>query len=429
VGCIVLAGWLVGLSGATTSAQADTSIKPVGSLAFVWKGAPARGCAAEGVCNVTGSLVVRVGGSSTGGSGTPPIELTDDSVVAREQESASSGTVESACADPESVDFQLHLTHPAGGGLRASSAGGPGGWPSAGSCAGPTAVDLTSLVLPARSLGKQGYDLSGSDAFGAGPFEVTVISHIRALLVHDTFPSGSESFSGSGRPTKLHRRLQEDAEVDYRLVGVSGALGATFAGVEAPACEALGTCDTTGSLRDLLDATHQKLAFYGSRIIKHRVGEKTALSDLRAGRLSVSDNSFGLNFRDRLTGTFHWADGSTCTNTVAGTAASFQSHVRTRADVFEFDPASDDFFPGADLLRSRCPGPSGSQIGGGRALATGSVALENLGAASLRLALRASGSFSAPAYAGVRSGAIVLTLARSRISGGTHALIVPVEAR
>jgi hypothetical protein len=417
-GCAVLAGWLAGLGGATASADVGISIRPVGSLAFAWKGAQGRGCASEGLCNVTGSLVVRVGNSSSGSTGTPPIELSDDSVVAREQESSPSGTVESACADPESVDFELRVIRSAGGGVRARSESGSLGWPSAGRCAGPTAADLASLVLPARSLGTHGYDLSGSVAFGAGPFDVTVTSHIRALIERDHFGIGVGGVS-SGHAPKLHRRLQEDAEVDYRVVDVSGALDASFSGVEDPACEPLGTCGNTGSLTDSLSAAHQRLAFFGSRTISHRVGERTALSDLRAGRLNVFDTSFGLQLRERVTGTLHWADGSTCADTVTGPAAPVQSHVTARADVFQFAPHAEYFFPGADPLRSRCPGPSGSEIGAGHALAAGSVPLHDLGAARLTLRLGGSGTFSAAEYRGAHSGAIVLTLARSRMSGRT----------
>ncbi len=433
LGCAVLTGWVGGPGAMNASAKVEAQrlIQPVGSLAFAWKGDPARGCAGQGLCNVTGSVVVRVGDSASGGaSGVPPIELSDDSAVARVDESGVTGTALSACADPQSVDFELRVTRSTGGGLRARSDNGSLGWPSAGRCAGPTAADLAALVLPAQSLGKRGYDLSGSAHFGAGPFAVTVISHIRALVSNDfgvgpgvpSAPNGGPPATKGGPPPPKRRpRLEEEAGVQYRVVGVSGALGAAFSGIGEPACQPYGTCDTTGSLSVSVSASHQTLTFFGSRIVGHRVGEVRALEDLRAGRLNVADTSFGLRLGDRVTGRLRWPDGSTCADTVTAAEAPIQSGVKGHADLFKLAAGSEDFFPGADPLRSRCPGPSSSELVGDGALATGSVPFRDFGAIRLTLRLSASGSFRAPEYQGARLGAIVLTLARARVNGGTGA--------
>jgi len=48
------------------------------------------------------------------------------------------------------------------------------------------------------------------------------------------------------------------------------------------------------------------------------------------------------------------------------------------------------------------------------------VGVDDLGASQLTIVLNAAGAFRGSAYAGTRTGAITLALARSRVFGGTR---------
>ncbi len=415
---------LLGSAGGGTAFGASTQngFAPVGSLAYTWKGDPARGCAAQGLCGVRGSIEVVTGGGSSTQSGTrlPPVEISDDASVARVDD-VSSGTAQHQCADVVPVDEGFDVRSGAAGRLRAVVDRFAFELPSAGRCAGPTSADLASVVLPARKLGHRGYDLSGSDSFGAGPFAVTVVSTIRALFV-----SGSSGFFGPSPPTVIpgpappqpKPALQEFAEVEYRIAGITGGLGATFSSLADPLCEPLGACGTAGELRLTLIARRQKLDFYGSRIVGRRVARAQVLTDLRAGRLHLSDNAYAIRLGGELTGTLTGADGLSCSDRLARPPTGLSSTATRLADRLEFDPRSSSGSPfglSADPLRTHCAGPGTRDILPGAALATASVAVHDIGAPRLTIALSASGQFTGSAYQGARGGSIVLTLVRVRI--------------
>jgi hypothetical protein len=423
--CLVLLGSAGG--GTALGASTQNGFAPVGSLAYTWKGDPARGCAAQGLCGVRGSIEVVTGGSSSTQSGTslPPVEITDDASVARVDD-VSSGSAQRQCADVVGVDEGFNVRSGAAGRLRAVVDRFAFELPSAGRCAGPTSADLASVVLPARKLGHRGYDLSGSDSFGAGPFEVTVVSTIHALFV-----SGSSGFLGAGPPTvspgpappKSKPGLEEFAEADYRIAGITGGLGATFSSLEDPLCEPLGACGTAGELRLTLIARRQKLDFFGSRIVGRRIARAEVLSDLRAGRLQLSDNAYAIRLGGELTGTLTGADGLSCSDRLAQPPTGLSSTATRLADRLKFDPRSMSgslFGLSADPLRTHCAGPGTSDIIRGAALATASVAAHDIGASRLTIALSASGPFTGSAYQGARGGSIVLTLVRVRVLGATR---------
>jgi hypothetical protein len=416
---------LLGSAGGTAlGASTQNGFAPVGSLAYTWKGDPERGCAAQGLCGVRGSIEVVTGGSASTQSGTrlPPVEITDDASVARVDD-VSSGIAQRQCADVVPVDEGFDVRSGAAGRLRAVVDRFAFELPSAGRCAGPTSTDLASVVLPARKLGHRGYDLSGSDSFGAGPFAVTVVSTIHALFV-----SGSSGFLGPAPPTVIpgpappqpKPALQEFAEADYRIAGITGGLGVTFSSLADPLCEPLGACGTTGELRLTPTARSQKLDFYGSRIVGRRIARAKVLSDLRAGRLQLSDNAYAVRLGGELTGTLTGADGLSCSDSLAQPPTGLSSTATRLADRLEFDRGSLSGSPpgfGADPLRTHCAGPGASDIIRGAGLATASVAAHDIGAPSLTINLSASGQFTGSAYQGTRGGSIVLTLVRVRVLG------------
>jgi hypothetical protein len=421
--CLVSLAGLGAVSEARARVTRQLFFHPTGSLTFTWRGDPSRGCAAEGLCGVTGSIVVRAGGSANGvGRGLPRFEVQDEGAIARVTEESAGGAVRS-CVELEGVDVQLSLSHKRGGGLVARRGGVFDAGPSAGRCAGPTASDLAALVLPARKLGRHGYDLSGAVTFGAAPFEIRAVSSLRGYFEHETIPVGfGPPPVPPGGFLKPRRVLEEDAQVTYRVVAASGQVGASFFGVPDPFCEPVGTCGATGSISLGLGARGQRLTFDGSREVKHRVAGRQVLLDLRSGRLAVSDSSYELGLSQRLIGRLTWPDGSTCTDAVLA-PAPLESRAGHGGDIFLLAPQIDPGFPSSDPLRTHCPGPSDVEMTGGSPLAEGTVAVDELGAPRITLTLTASGVFSGDDYQGARSGTIVLTLVRVGVKTETRRVL------
>lgn len=286
-----------------------------------------------------------------------------------------------------------------------------------GRCAGPTAADLATLVLPARGLGRRGYDLSGTKSFGAGPFEVTAISHVRARFE-------PQPPLGGGRPAPVGRSrprlvLRERAEIDYRVVGVQGTLGASFTGPADPLCRSLGTCASGGALNLALRPEGQTLSFSGQRIVKRAVGARRALEDLRAGRLQVQDSSSGLSFAGTLTGSLLGPGRVSCDSQFHERVSALCSTIVGSGDRFAL-VTSPDGFPSIEYLRSYCPGPTTSDIVGSGSLATGALPLAALGDRHLTLTLSGSGAFHAIGYQGIRRGTLSFVLVRSRVIARTR---------
>jgi hypothetical protein len=400
-------------AAATASATSrQLSYSPHGSIDYIWTGVPSRGCAQAGLCGVTGSLQVIPEPAST--SGSPSIEVTDGSSVVRVEYS---GSPARTCVDPMPYDVNFRLT--------GRHAGAPQAYAdlSAGQCAGPVAGDLAAVRLPVRREANGDYDLSGSQSFGAGPFEVRVISKLRAVVSRETVVSGGHSFSGPppGKYPKPHRVLLEHARVYYRVADVTGALVDSFAGSPDPLCEPLAACGTTGSVRLAMTRIPQKLVFSGGRIVKRRASKARALADLRAGRLGFYDNAYALHPTVRLSGSLAGPGPQECTSTILSRSlASMASRpTHTTDELYLGASGVDGVSSNQDPLRTRCAGPGADTIIAEGALASGRVPASAFGAPRIELVFRNPGRFAGLAYAGTRSGSIVITLRRTKAIGGT----------
>jgi hypothetical protein len=415
---------LVGVLGLVASVPAaarrvtSPNLELVGSLTFTWQGDPARGCAVAGLCGVSGSLEMVPSGGFASAPGPPSIELVDPDSAARVIDLSPSGTA-TACADPVPVDvlFAIRRSHATPNQDFAIEL------PSAGRCAGPTAADLLALSLPARGLGRHGYDLSGGMTFGAGPFTVTATSSLRTVLQGSGGAIVTTSTSGSfplAPPRVLPRRLlSEHADAVYRVAAATGSFTTTFSGLAPPLCDPLGACGASGVLHEIV-AAGGTVRFSGTRVVKRRVNARKALTDLKDGRLG-----FGLSgppISGTLSETLAQADGTTCADTVERATPLMQAPgpdttVALGPGAFSFGG------PGmtSDPLRTRCPGPSAGDVLGRSALATATVPMHALGDPRLILTFTSghAGSFSAGDYAGERTGTVVLTLVLVRAGGGT----------
>lgn len=429
--CVVLGVASLGLPGAASSAshhprpQRQVNTEVVGPLTIAWSGDPARGCQAAGLCGVSGTLQMQLGDSETSSSaGLPELLATADGAVARVQTTAPDGSV-TTCADLVSIQVDLAV-HGGRVGLSAGVPGfGVGGEaPSAGRCAGPTAGDLAALTLPARKLA-HGYDFSGDTSFTTGPFAVTVISGVRARITFGGNGGGGGIItSGTTSGTvKGHSVLVESSSVTYRIIGFSGALTTNFAGSAAPACDALGACGATGRLVQSFTA-HGNLRFMGVRTARRRVGRDRALADLRHGAMELSD-TFAQQTADETVGeTSAQTGGLSCTATDSiSLAGGLASKPRRGSDELRLSGTLNDFGVGPpDVFRTPCAGPSAPDILGpdDGALATATVSAGQLGDSRLSITFHSAGTFHSSAYAGRRSGAVVLALALVHSTGGTR---------
>jgi hypothetical protein len=428
VGAVAALGVLAPSLPAATRVREFPDLYLAGALTLAWHGDPSRGCAAAGVCGVTGSLeIVPEAGSTAPAAAT--LELIDPFAAARAIDVSANGAIGAACADLVPVDLYLAVRRTSAGGLRAVTDPGfsSGQLPSAGRCAGPTVSDLLTLALPARKLGRHGYDLSGRSTLGAGPFAVTVISSLRAISHGRAISITSSGSTGvirvGGPPRPGHRRvLEEHAEVVYRVAGVSGALTTTFSGVPAPLCDPLGACGSTGTLSESL-AARGTVTFSGSRSVTRRVGTLAALADLGAGRLAVNVNATAL--RRTLSETLAWPSGTTCTD--ANTQMASLIDFPGPSEGLTLVPGNPRTGPGVvDPLRTRCPGPSGTDVLGiaqlATPLATGAVPTTAIGAHTMTVPLASHATFLSDDYAGARAGSLVLSLVAVRASGGTSSV-------
>jgi hypothetical protein len=411
------------------AAGGPTEYAPKGTLDYVWTGDPARGCAAAGVCGVTGSLQVEMDGSGIYGvSPGSLIDLSDPNSVARVAYPSNDGGNTRTCVEPEPYDMTFALRPRSGPKTEAVPEFElDGGLPSAGDCAGPTAAQMIGLRLPARAIGVRGYDLSGDESFGAGPFEVNVSSTMQALFA----PEEAADVESARRAPEPRRELEAYADVDYRMTGLHGHFSIPFAGTQPPGCEPVSSCGASGALTMALRGRDQALSFSGSQIVKHRIGSTAALAGLRSGSVPGSDGYGPLTLTGSVTGTFIAPGVDSCTNTVMGVPDELSSIFAARRDVLSFyaGPGAEPPLGLEDPLRTECPGPSSPEMLGNGALATGAIPLAELGARRLQVVLRSGGAFTSATYTGSRSGSITFTLIRTAEHGGTRSIrAIPGES-
>lgn len=396
--------------------------RAIGTIAIEWKGSPADGCSAAGVCGVKGAITLRAGGGELyPANRNPPIVFMETAVARASVPGATPGS-DASCASPESIGLFLRLDRDPSGSAEATvdrkESVDP---PSAGACAGPTAGDLAALALPVRLLAHGGgLNLSGGDAFAAGPFAIDVHAHLRAFLVKATFTTTSTSGSVGSHHHVAHA-LEETASVTYRIVGQSGSLGGDFTGASG-ACASFGTCGDTGSLELSPEADGDTITISGVRTVDRPVSRRQALSDLVAGRLLTSGGFGALHLGESLTGTLMPPGAAMCTSTVSQPAPGFLSTVAGQTDtVFLVSSVGIDPFSFGDPLRSRCPGPLSADVSPKGVLARTSLDLSELAEPDFTVQLRAPRHrWRGDGYAGAFGGTLSFTLQQVRATGGTR---------
>lgn len=410
----------VGAAAVAEPALADQTLQATGSITYTWQGDPGHGCAAVGVCDVQGALVVDAQGNGD------VQQLRHQSIInlyngaATARVITGAGQSASECVDMASNEGAVSVF------VRSSAAGLVGTITpslSSGRCAGPLASDLAAVALSVRrSAGKHpSFDLRTDKTFAAGPFVGTLVSTVTMRPVPVSESSGSSSGRFSSRPAPVRRKvLIEHVRLRYRVSGLSEPMSVSFAGENDPFCAVLGSCGVSGDVRLSAPDFSGTLTLEGSRQVSHRRDSAQVIADLKRSRIKL----FGVLMSGVETSeTLDWPDGSRCQDSVPNaaimTVGAFPAGHGTSVTLGE---------PGGteDLLRTHCPGPYYSDVFGTNGevpVARGTASAAQLLAPSTTLSLSNPGDFSGPGYVGLRSGAIGFSLTLEGVRAGTSEAI------
>ena len=247
---------------ATPDAAAVTPVATslTGSITVSWQGDPSRGCAAAGLCGVTGTASGAVPDRNGLGQGVvlPGLSGNDDVTLAADVSVRVVRPGGATCSDVLGlVSGGGPRVLPARGGVRiVDDTEALGEIPTApglldaGHCAGPVAGDLAGLLpsafVPEAQLRRGAViSLAANRSFAAGPFSGTMRSALRLGLRLDPgtrqgiAPTVAHSRRRSGPTATIKRR--------FAVVASGGGLVTTFAGVAAPLCAPLDTCGLSGT--------------------------------------------------------------------------------------------------------------------------------------------------------------------------------------
>ncbi len=400
----------------------NESLSASGALTYTWQGDPARGCAATGVCDIRGQLIIRAqpqGGQLFAfGNDGATIAVGSSAAVRVLRGGPSPGV----CVDiPGEPPSGLNISLSSRGALRAAIQASPG----SGRCAGPLQSDLGGITIPVRRTGgsRPSFDLRGSRSFGAGPFTVTFASTLMLRPAH-SLGTGFSSSSSSGPGPRPTRQVFEYVRLRYRVSPASTGIQTLFSGAGNGACVVVDSCGASGSLSLSVHPSGTFMVFAG-RIVHRRRSAGRILGDLRRGRLTA--NGFS-TLAGSVAETYTWGDGSRCRDLVATPRLELSlGFPRPGASGARIPLALvSNTAPGAEVLRTHCPGPAdadllspSSPFGGSGLIASGWATLSQLLAKRSSLDLRQPGGFAGLGYTGSRQGSLRLNLTLIKVSTGS----------
>lgn len=431
---VAACGGVAFASAGRPPATVDEPVDISGGMTLLWHGDPGRGCATQNLCSTHGSVVIQFTGYGNlqGNRSGPGLALDGLTAIARVRRDDPQGAGE--CVDTVATN-QLGITFRHGqNGWQAVIDGGS---LSSGRCAGPLNGDVGRIVLPIRRLpGRRlAFDLGASATVPSGPFTGTFLSTARVTPdLSSSFSSSSgSSTSYAGPATPRPRRVRvEYASVRYRLTAAPASLQYSFFARPAPSCTTLDSCGTGGELTLATGGVSRILTIAGTRTVPRAVSARTALVDLRAGRLNTASS-----------GLFAKLSGSVSETMTRGGVGACSDQVPQRLSLainyFEQFPAhaalplqlgSSLDGPNPSLLRTHCPGPSSDELlgirssfdsfGGPVTLASGELPLGSVGSPTIVSSLGDPGSFGDGEYSGTRTGAVSLTLTLISVRAGTR---------
>jgi hypothetical protein len=402
---------------------------PSGSVMYVWHGDPARGCAAVGVCDVSGSLVytpefLTLEGTRVGSRFLPGFLYMDSeqpSVIRVRRDPAAGDP--GLCVDTAADAFLALTPTPLRGGryrFDVDRAVEPPPDFSGGRCAGPRPNDVKDVfpggTLDARQLGRRPakLDLSGRKSFGAGPFSGEVISTLTATVGRAAGDSGS--FSSGGRVIKEKPRMIRylDLQLTYRIERVDGALTTAFSGLAPPLCEPLDSCGISGTIDYMPSVSGGTIGFESARVVHGRphVTLRRTLRELHSGRLFTSGIArYKSGAVSRVSARVARPGESDCVDAGGTSRLALLEGEGVRTLRLRLGPPEYD--DGVDALRTHCAGPAQADVLAGGPVAAADLPIARLGARTLDITLARPGAFAAHGYGGTRSGQIQLHLMRT----------------
>ena len=440
-------------SGRTTGVNISGTLpaspfRITGALVYSWHGDRGRGCAAAGVCGVSGTATVGDDPapefmSSFDGSR----ELTLGSATVTVRVQRVSGTSIQTCVDSlgdalggDNLALELSGSRSTRG--IAAVAGGP----SSGRCAGPLAGELAALTIPYRGSSRGGLhlELHARRRFTAGPFSGELISTLQAAPyggIGFSQTSASQGSSGPGRPN--HRQRFETIDLRYRI-SAAGSLVNDYAGLPNPDCQPFDACGASGSQTLTIDPASRSLELVGSLPVRARRTRAQILADLHSGRLPL-DFPDPVPLATVTSERLAWPDGTTCTDSRRdeGLVALVGFTLPSGWTAYGGSVYGGSFFGAADRprrtlpvvigagtqggspLRTHCPGPAAADLSDANGIIlAGRLPLSGLGTNSLSVALANAGAFAMPGYAGRRSGAVTLRMTLVRVRTGNQVVAV-----
>ena len=375
---IFTGGLLAGLAlvPATAHSAVETRVRATGALTVSWQGDPARGCAEAGVCDLAGSFTTRAdpeqGSSVSSGPSESHIDVSFEPPTVRVLRGPATDPL-GACTDGVG-GHAIQLRRSRGRVRLAPEMFGYDEALGSGRCAGPlpddVAAALPSARLPPRAL-RTGrlLDFRARRPLAAGPFSGEVRSTLRVRVRQRRVADGEE---GDGEwaterlgPSERIRWVRRTRlELEFRVAEVAGSLTTAFRGAD-PGCLAFDACDLDGriELRPRLGEEPTTLEVVATGPLVARRGQADrALAALRDGRLRLDYASAEESLPAALSADVGRLDGPRCRDgrdvalpalTVEETPAGTQLQV-----------GSESYGDSEDVLRTRCPGPTRTDVTG-----------------------------------------------------------------
>lgn len=300
-------------------------------------------------------------------------------------------------------------------------------------CGGPLDRDLAAalptrpLELPVLLHGGATIDLSGERSFIATGFAGTVTSSLRLKLGAPQAP-----FAPLSRPKLkgLDTSLPRSLTATYRIERLAGTVSTSFSGAsERPLCMPLDACSTSGQVRVTAQASSGTARFSALANSK-----RTSRRQLRAA-LGLGPGRRARGITIAADAAWRKGTGSVVESFTVGGRPSCSDSVPLERGRLTFTFGRRRVFvsygrPGLfedGALRTRCPGPSLSDVALDHPLATGAIALRAFRKRRVTIRLASHRTFESEPYTGETRAALTLVLRRlqvGRTSSGEGGILV-----
>jgi hypothetical protein len=406
-----------GAPGATVLSTTSIQATATGELAVSFHGDAASGCAAAGLCDYSGTVIVHPDaanievlkyrrGHAVGYEGSMFLDLAfgHGATLARVERAAPGGSP-GVCVDGGQQPGAIALTIRRG--LVTLAPLQPGGTLVATRCAGPLDGDLAaagpSVTVPLGSLlrGRSRVSLNGAHTFAAHGLAGTVSSTIVLRLQRP------QTGSGSGLPQGLKTERVRTVTEHLSLQRAAGTLMALLRGTTDPTeCALLDSCSLQGTLT-VSPSPHgvdASLSATGPANRPYR-------DFLAALGLSRVGNPRGI----QTFGAINWSDtGAVVTRLTQPGACADSAPLVGGFVVLQLQggTALASYSP-LTSPRTRCPGP---MIGPSQTIASGRFPRRDFARRVFTITLNATPSLADDGYSGALRGHLALTLRRGRLS-------------